>query len=448
MTATIAERTLRQVEKAAIPITGSPGDHDGLIELVGNARFVLLGEATHGTHEFYRERARITARLIEEKGFDAVAVEADWPDAYRVNRYVRGMNDDADAKTALGGFKRFPQWMWRNGDVVNFAEWLKDYNRDRPPKRRAGFYGLDLYSLYSSMDHVIRYLEKTDPEAALMAKRRYDCFEVHNRDPHAYGFGLRYRYTPSCQDEVAAQLKDMLALTLKNSTASPVGLDEKLFDALQNARLVRNAEEYYRTMFFGAVSSWNLRDTHMAETLKFLSRHLDNGKDQPSRIVVWEHNSHVGDASATAMGDEGETNIGQLIRNEFLGNAVLVGFTTDSGYVTAASDWDAPAERKRVRPALAGSYENLFHQSATADFFLSFRDDAPLRAALYGPRLERAIGVVYRPETERLSHYFSSHLSRQFDAVYHFDQTRAVEPLEKTMSWEKGEFPETFPTGI
>jgi erythromycin esterase-like protein len=435
------------IRDAAHPITGSADDYDLLLDLIGDAQVVLLGEASHGTHEFYHERARITRRLIEEEGFAAVAVEADWPDAYRVNRWVRGRSDDRDAFEALGDFERFPRWMWRNRDVLQFVDWLHRHNAEQPEDRRAGFYGLDLYSLFASMQEVIRFLEKVDPEAAARARHRYSCFDAFGEDTQAYGYAAEFGVTRSCEDQAVQQLlevqRDRAGLAERDGRVP----EDELFYTEQNARLVRNAEEYYRTMFRGRVDSWNLRDRHMSETLEALIGHLARG-GRRARVVVWEHNSHIGDALATEMGQLGEWNIGQLTRQRLGDQSMLIGFTTYSGTVTAASDWDAPAERKRVRPALPESFEALFHTVGIPDFLLPLRGDARLAEALDKPRLERAIGVIYRPESERVSHYFEARIPQQFDAVIHLDDTSAVEPLDWTAGWGEGEPPETFPTGL
>jgi erythromycin esterase-like protein/predicted phosphoribosyltransferase len=445
---TTDEGLLDAVRKAAHPLTGDAGDYDPLMELIGESRFVLLGEASHGTHEFYRERARITQRLIKEKGFTAVAVEADWPDAYRVNRYVRGASDDVDAEEALSDFRRFPRWMWRNSDVVDFVEWLRTHNDTvSSAGSKAGFYGLDLYSLHASMKAVIQYLERIDPDAASRARARYACFDHFGPDPQVYGFIAATDRSKSCRDEVVSQLVELRRRATEYARRDGRIAEDELFYAEQNARLVKNAEEYYRSMFFEEVSSWNLRDSHMVETLDALVAHLGR-QDGRAKIVVWAHNSHLGDAQATEMGQRGELNVGQLVREKYGRDAVLVGFTTHHGTVTAASDWGGVAERKRVRPALPGSCEALFHCALAARFLLTWRSNVAVGDALRDPRLERAIGVIYRPETERMSHYFQARLTQQFDAVLHFDETRAVEPLEYTSEWEAGEVPETFPFAV
>jgi erythromycin esterase-like protein len=449
MPETTITKLTQAVRDAAHPLTGEPTDYDPLMELVGDARFVLIGEASHGTHEFYRERAEITKRLIQEKGFTAVAVEADWPDAYRINRYVRAASEDAESTDALANFQRFPTWMWRNADVLNFVGWLRQYNDALPENAtKTGFYGLDLYSLYNSIEAVLNYLDKVDPEAARRARYRYSCFEHFGEDTQTYGYATSFGLSESCENEVVNQLVEMQRRAADYAQRDGRVPEDEYFYAEQNARLVKNAEEYYRKMFRGRISSWNLRDSHMAETLDNLVTHLDEHQEQPTKVVIWEHNSHLGDARATDMGAAGEFNVGQLVRQRYDRDAVLVGFSTHRGTVTAASNWGAPAERKRVRPALPESYEGLFHETGISRFLLNLRQENPAVVGLRQPRLERAIGVIYLPETERASHYFQARLPEQFDAILHFDETRAVEPLERTPQWETGEAPETFPYGV
>lgn len=429
-------------------LAGVERDYDPLLDMIGDSVIVLLGEASHGTHEFYRERARITQRLIEEKGFNAVAVEADWPDAYRVNRWVRGGGTDKNPLEALGGFLRFPRWMWRNRDVLDFIEWLHQHNQSRAGERGSvGLYGLDLYSLFASMEEVIRFLENVDPDAAKRARYRYSCFDAFGEDTQAYGYAAEFGLTRSCEDQAVQQLLELQRRAAALAQRDGMLPEDEIFYAEQNARLVTSAEEYYRTMFRGRVQSWNLRDRYMAETLEALVGHMERLGTQ-AKVVVWEHNSHIGDARATTMGDMGEWNVGQLARQRFDDDAVLVGFSTYQGTVTAATDWDGPAERKRVRPGLPESFEALFHGVAENNFLLIMRGNPVLEEALDEIRLERAIGVIYHPETERVSHYFEAQLPQQFDAVIHFDETRAVEPLDRTAGWDVGEVPETFPTGL
>ena len=444
--------TLSKINRAAIPLNFGATDYDSLLEWIGERRFVLIGEASHGTHEFYRERARITRRLIWEKGFNVVAIEGDWPDAYRVNRFVRGMGTDGNARDknprsenareALGDFLRFPAWMWRNMDVLAFVEWLRKFNNGRNAESQVGFYGLDLYSLHASIRAVLGYLDKVDPEGAQRARFRYACFDHFGEDPQAYGYAANFELSRNCEDDVVAQLVEM-----RRRSADLAQRDGRLdrdayFSAKQNARLIRNAERYYRAMFGGRAESWNVRDRHMAESLAWLFQTRPN-----ARIVVWAHNSHVGDASATEMAKQGEVNLGQLTRERFGDEVFLLGFTTYSGEVTAASQWEAPAERKIVRPALEGSYEAMLHQTRIPAFLLPMHD-YPVAQALAQPRLERAIGVIYQPQTERASHYLKCHLPNQFDAVIHIDRTKAVIPFERTSRWEAGEIPETYPYAV
>jgi erythromycin esterase-like protein len=431
---------------AAHVLDSAAPNYDGLLNAIGGARVVLLGEASHGTHEFYRERARLTRLLIETRGFNAVAVEADWPAAYRVNCFVRGASDDQTASEALDEFRRFPTWMWRNADVLDFAGWLREHNA-RTKGRQAGFYGLDLYSLRESMEAVLDYLDKVDPEAAQRARFRYSCFDAFGEDPQAYGYAASYSLSQNCEREVVTQLVEMRRQAAEHTRHDGAVAEDEQFFAEQNARLVKNAERYYRSMFEDQAASWNLRDRHMTETLNALLDHLSR-PGAPAKVVVWAHNSHLGDARATEMSARGELNVGQLVREQYGPLAFNLGFTTYTGTVTAARDWGQAAERRQVRPALPGSYEHLFHQTGQPRFWLDLRERTPLIDALHQPRLERAIGVIYRPETERRSHYFHARLPDQFDALLHIDETRAVEPLERSAEWVRGEVPETFPTGI
>jgi erythromycin esterase-like protein len=448
MQSTQTDTAAQAVRDEAIPLTGAGGDYDPLIDLIGDARFVLIGEASHGTHEFYRERARITRRLIDERGFAAVAVEADWPDAYRVNRFVRGVTGDS-AEGALDDFRRFPHWMWRNQDVLEFIAWLRERNDGLAAGGRsrdtAGFYGLDLYSLFTSIEAVLGYLDRVDPEAARRARARYGCFEEFRQDSQAYGFAAATGAAEPCEDKAVEQLVEMQR-SARRYTGGGQADDERFF-AEQNARLVQNAEEYYRSMFRGRTSSWNLRDQHMAETFDALCTHLSR-RQAGAKIVVWAHNSHLGDARATEMSSRGELNLGQLVRERHGRDAVLIGFSTYRGTVTAASDWDQPAERKRVRPGLAGSYERIFHDAGVPAFMLNLRQRRAANRELSEPRLQRAIGVIYRPDTERWSHYFESVLPHQFDVMLHFDETEALVPMERSATWETGEPEETYPTGL
>lgn len=435
------------LRQAIRPLVGSIHDIDPLLALVGDAHFVFLGEATHGTHDFYRMRAEITKRLITEKGFSAVCIEGDWPDAYRVNRYVRGAEDDAEAVESLGGFRRFPTWMWRNAEVLDFIAWLREYNDalgGSSPK--AGFYGLDLYSLFASIDAVIGYLDRVDPRAAQLARERYDCLAPYEHRTENYAYAV-FHGLQSCKDDVLAQLLDIQRRASAYAKTDGRAAEDEYFYAEQNARVAVEAENYYRTMLEEDTSSWNLRDTHMVDTLERLTQHIARTTGR-AKMVVWAHNSHVGDASATSMGRRGEINVGSLMRRRHGRNAVLVGFTTYTGTVTAAPEWHRPEERKRVRDARPDSYEGFFHELRVPSFYLPLRAHRPHLAGLPDSMLERAIGVVYKPETELVSHYFRANLLQQFDAVFHYDKTRAVEPLERTAVWEAGEVPETYPSGV
>jgi erythromycin esterase-like protein len=435
------------LREAAIPLNPE-NEVDRVLTVIGDSSLVLLGEATHGTHDFYDLRARITRRLIEERGFSAVAIEGDWPDAYRVNRFVQGEGAATDAIDALSGFQRFPTWMWRNTAVADFVSWLRDHNRRVPRKQhRAGFYGLDLYSLHASMREVVAYLAQHDPKAAQAARASYACFEEYGPDTEDYAWSSSRLGAETCEDAVTRQLMMLREKRGELLRSDGVEAGDEFFYAEQNARLAQNAERYYRTMFRGRTSSWNVRDTHMAETLEELMSHL-RSRGQSPKVVVWAHNSHLGDARATAMGAGGEINLGQLVRERFGAHAFLVGFTTYSGTVIAANDWGEPGRNRRVRPALPGSYEELFHDTGLPRFLLPMRLGSPATDALSQERLERAIGVIYRPETERLSHYFQANMAAQFDAVIHLDITRAVESLDNEAAWDPTEVAETFPSGV
>lgn len=427
-----------QIARACEPF-GSIGASDltPLLTRVGDARVVLIGEATHGTSEFYRMRERISRELIEKKGFNFVAIEGDWPDAARIDHYVRHAEYPPSEWTA---FARFPTWMWRNREVRGFVDWLRTYNAGRSQKqRRVAFHGLDLYSLHTSIRSVLDYLQDVDPETARVARARYGCLTPWQMDPATYGqAALTGRYR-TCETEVVGMLGDLL----KKRQAYAEHDGERFLDAVQNARLIANAEQYYRVMYYGSRASWNLRDTHMFDTLQALLAH--HGPE--SKGIVWAHNSHVGDASATDMSKRGEYNIGQLCRETFGDSCYTIGFGTDSGTVAAASDWDGPMEVKSVRAARPDSYEGLCHRTKVERFFLPLRSphDPSVIKRLEDARLERAIGVIYRPETELASHYFMSILPRQFDEYVWFDQTEAVHPLRTE---ELKGLPDTYPFGL
>jgi erythromycin esterase-like protein len=441
-------RVVAAIRREAHPLTGDVRDYDALMARIGDARIVLLGEASHGTHEFYRERARITKRLIRERGFTAVAIEGDWPDAHRANRYIGGARTDRDAEEALRGFKRFPAWMWRNADMLDLVGWLRTHNEGlHRSARRTGIYGLDLYSLSASVEAVTAYLETQDPDAAARARGRYECLQPFAADSARYGESVLLGVTEPCRRRVIEQLVELRRKAGDYLRHDGVLAEDEQFFAEQNATVVADAEEYYRTMFGDRAGSWNLRDRHMADTLDHLLAHLDR-HGGTARIVVWAHNSHIGDARATEMQARGELNLGQLMRERHGGDVVNVGFTTYTGTVTAASDWGAVAERKHVRRALEGSCEALLHATGIPALLLCPLPAGDSGRALREPRLERAIGVIYRPQTERQSHYFAAGVAHQFDALVHIDRTRAVEPLERTPAWQRGEPPETYPTAL
>ncbi len=401
-----------------------------------NARVVLLGEASHGTSEFYRARAAITRRFVVAHGFTIITAEADWPDAASFDRYIRDRPKPAHAEPP---FRRFPTWMWRNTDIEALVEDLRTINLAREPNERAGFYGLDLYNLSASMRAVIDYLERIDPEAARLARRRYGCLTPWEKEPQLYGRLANARGYAQCEPGVVKMLSELCAKQLEYTAKD----GDSFLDASANARLVKNAEAYYRVMYQGAAESWNLRDTHMFETLCQI---LD-AKGENAKAIVWAHNSHIGDARHTAMGwEREELNLGQLCRERFGDDAVLIGFGTHEGSVACASDWDEPMAVKAVNPSLRNSVERLAHASGIDRFLLDLRNaSAELTMHLSKPRLERFIGVIYRPETERWSHYVECSLAQQFDAYVWFEQTSAVTPLPTQV---KHAVPETFPFGV
>ena len=419
-------------------------DLDALLDRIGDARLVLLGEASHGTSEFYRMRARITRELIERKGFDFVAAEADWPDAAELDAYVRHHPKERPHKKP---FQRFPRWMWANTDVLEFIHWLREFNEPHSkgsPEELVGFHGMDLYSMHASMEAVIHYLEDVDPEAAEVARDRYGCLAPWQNDPVLYGRAVLSGRFDECENEVMAMLRDLLEARM-----SYIRRDGNRFvDAIQNARLVANAERYYKSMYRGSVSSWNLRDQHMFETLELLLSVYGEG----SKGIVWAHNSHLGDAAHTEMGERGEHNVGQLCREEFGDDAYLVGFGTHTGTVAAASDWDEPMQVMEVQPSHPRSYERVAHESGVERFFLPLRspDDPEVRKRLEEKRLERAIGVIYRPRTELQSHYFRASLPNQFDEWIWFDESEAVTPISEKSPEELDEMglPDTYPFGV
>ena len=409
---------------------------DPLLQRIGDARVVLLGEASHGTSEFYTMRARITQRLIEEKGFNIIAAEADWPDAARIDHYVRDRSVPASEWEA---FARFPTWMWRNEEVRAFVDWLHEHNKTKAYDFRTGFYGLDLYSLYNSVRATVQYLEDVDPDLAMVARHRYGCLSPWEADPAAYGHAALTGAYRACEGDVTKMLVELR--TKQQDYAWHDG--ERFLDATQNAQIIANAERYYRVMYYGSRASWNLRDWHMFDTLQTLLQF----HGEQAKAVIWAHNSHVGDASATEMSARGEHNIGELCRKAFGTQSYHIGFGTDHGTVAAASAWDGPMEVKTVRPAHPQSYERLFHLTNTPGLLLPMRagHELDLTEELAKPRLERAIGVIYRPETELASHYFEAELPRQFDEFIWIDRTTAIAPLS---TGQMPGLPDTYPFGL
>lgn len=435
------------VARIARPLYGED-ELDELIDLFGNARFVLLGAASHGTHEFYDLRAALTRKMIAQRGFAAVTIEGDWPEALRVDRYVRLIGDDETAGEALAGFRRFPPWMWHNRDVESFVDWLRTYNGRGLPETRAGFYGLDLYALHASIATVLSYLDDFDPEAAVVARDRYASFDHAAGEPERYAGTSPRGIAPELQDELVAQLVETQRRRAARSGRAPAG--DAWCTAMQHAHVVRDAGAYYRALFGDRTEAWNLRDTHMADTLDMLADQL--GQDgKPARLIVWAHNAHVGDASATSLGQEGQTSLGALIRKRHADEVALVGFTTHTGVVECAPDWDEPGERADVRPSLRGSWEDLFHDVGIARFTVN--STALKRVIGDGvERLHRTIGAVYRSDTERRSHYYHSRLADQYDVIVHIDETHAVEPLEPPaqppLRQREDGSPESYPSGI
>lgn len=408
---------------------------DGLLERIGNARVVLIGEASHGTSEFYAMRERITRRLIADRGFNIVAAEADWPDAARIDHYVRHRDTQPSEWMA---FARFPTWMWRNSETRAFVDWLHEYNAGRDYAQRTGFYGLDLYSLYTSMRAVLDYLQDVDPQLAKVASHRYGCLTPWESDPAAYGHAAITGRYKQCADDVAHVLAELnnKRMVLAESDS------ESFMDASQNAQIVANAEAYYRIMYYGSRASWNLRDSHMFETLNQVMAFRGEG----AKAVVWAHNSHIGDARATEMSIRGEHNIGQLCTTAFGDTCYRIGFGTNHGTVAAASEWDGPLQIKSVMPSHPQSYEHQFHRTGISGLITPLRNTSnELLAELNKPRLERAIGVIYRPETELASHYFEAELPRQFDEYIWLNETKAITPLDTDVL--QG-VPETYPFGI
>jgi erythromycin esterase-like protein len=436
-----------ELEKAAFPLTGAMTDYDDIIHAARGKKFVMIGEATHGTQEFYAMRAAITQRLIQELEFDAVAVEADWPEACNVNRYVSLM-EDGTAQQALEGFERFPAWMWRNTEVLHFIAWLQGWNArfSRPRAKNSppvGFYGLDLYSMNASMHAVINYLDKVDPVAATRARNSYSSID------HFMDNLSKSALMDSCEQDIVLRLAELQRKAHEYINNDGLTASDENFFAIQNAKVVRNAEQYYRAMLTGRRGAWNIRDKHMFETLQSLSDHFGKRKGREAKVVVWAHNSHVGNAAATEQGQQrNEVNLGQLVCEAYGADVLLIGFSTSHGAVTAASGWDEPVECVNINPPFPGSYEEIFHHVNCKNFLLDLRVNNNATDLLMQPRLQRAIGGVYRPMTERQSHYFQTCLPEQFDFMIHIDSTTAVQPLETIPQWHRGNMDETYPFGV
>ena len=432
------EKLVDLISEASEPLLKNSEDpYASLLENIGDARVVMIGEASHGTHEFYQARIDITKKLITEKGFMGVAIEGDWPDAYHVHRYIQGEGDRDDSEQALQHFKRFPTWMWRNTTIPPFLTWLREHNDAiQNPSHRLGFYGLDLYNMNGSMHAIIDYLGNVDPKQAERVIQYYSCFDHMDLDPQAYGYLAEAGLKKNCIDEVIAVLYELQqhAFNYVHKEDHKTRTEDAYFSAIQNARLIKNAENYYRSLFRKDLDSWNIRDRHMVEILGVLLEQLALQFNKPSKLVVWAHNSHVGDARATEMSERGEVNVGQLVREQYSAT-YNIGFSTYDGYVTAAYNWDEPAEQKKINPGIPGSYEDLFHRTQHKNFSLNLMKNKDLEHLLQLPRLQRAIGVIYRPETERMSHYFFTHLTRQFNSIIHVDRTEALRPLEVNPEW-------------
>ena len=413
------------VREAARPIAGPPTDYSDILAAAAGARRVLLGESTHGTHEYYRERGRITERLIREQGVNAVAIEGDWSATHRVNLYVRGLGSDRSAEQALGGYTNFPVWMWANADFRDFVERLRALNLERPPGQRVGIYGMDVYDLFEAAEAVQAYLKASAPEAAGRAARHYRCFSGYGRDRWAYGTATRNK-RKICRTQAEAVLAEVRRLP---RPADPEEA-EAWFGAVRAAASVAGAEDYFRTAATGSLA-WNVRDRRMADNAEEIADHAQALSGRPGKLAMWAHNSHVGDARATSAANRGELNLGQLMRQRHGKAAFLIGFFSHSGTVFAAPEWDAYGRRYDMRRALRGSHSALFHAAGLPAFSLLIRATPAVPRLLSPPMNQRAIGVVYLPGSERTAHYFTARLADQFDAIVYFDRTGAVAPLRR-----------------
>jgi erythromycin esterase len=410
-------------------------DLDALIDDICERPIVMLGEASHGTHEFYTWRSAISKRLIQEKGFNFIAVEGDWPDCYKVNRFVKGNKDAGETvRDVLMNFDRWPTWMWANWEVAALAEWMREYNQSLPVDKKTGFYGLDVYSLWDSLREMVSYLDKEDPQAAQSVRKAILCFEPYEENEHVYA---KYSLTEhSCRDHVIGLLKEV---RMKADFLN--GDREAGFNTEQNALIAVNAEKYYRSMIGFDNERWNVRDTHMMETLDRLLKFHGNN----SKAIVWEHNTHIGDARATDMKRAGMINIGQLAREQYGPDKVyLAGFGTYSGTVVASESWGAAMKIFEVPFARVGSIEHLLHRQSSSNYYLLFNtEDLQKR---YGTAMRhRAIGVVYDPDRELSGNYVRTKLSQRYDAFIFLDQTTALHPFH--MKPHDTKMPETFPFG-
>ncbi|MFU8797911.1 MAG: erythromycin esterase family protein [Gammaproteobacteria bacterium] len=417
------EKLLVLLEKHLIPCNiHDPCFCEKISNLIGDARIVLMGEATHGTVEFYQARMALSEYLIREKGFHAIALEGDWAPVHAIHRYCKHHDKVRSPEAALEGFKRFPVWMWRNTAMLDF---IKKIRKNNP----ISFYGLDLYGLNDSMQAVSDYFKQYHPTEAKKVMQRYACLDNVSVSPQMYSYLIEQKLKKSCVKEVTAQFIETQRIISQHIFLNP-NEKENQFCALQNARVVQNAENYYRTLLEHSSITWNIRDRHMADTLHNIMAYLEDIHRVPAKVIVWAHNSHVGDARATEMSERQEINLGQLVRERFHTSSFLLGFSTAEGHVTAATAWDGLAEHKVVRSPIQGSYESLFHAAKEKNFIVNLRTDTPLTHLLKSPQLQRAIGVIYRPEAERISHYYFSRLPYQFDAIVHLDKTNSIVPLE------------------
>jgi erythromycin esterase-like protein len=411
------------ISEAATPISGGDQDYAAIMAATQNVRRFMLGESTHGTSEFYRERGRLTEQLIQTHGANAVAIEGDWSPTWRVNLYVRGLSGDRKAAEALRGFTNFPQWMWPNADFADFIERLRASNLSKPEAQRVGVYGMDLYDIFNAADSVLAYLRTRDLNAATRAEKLYRCFRPYKRSTSAYGEATVGGRT-SCQKE--AEAVTGIVATIRRPSEPRAA--EEHFAAVRAAASVKAGEEYFRVAYGGSLA-WNARDRSMERTVEDIAAHAEAQTGRPGKVVIWSHNSHTGDARATDMRNRGELNLGQLMRERHGDAAFLVGYFAHGGTVCAAPGWDERGRTYEMRPAIPGSHAALLRASGTPAFSLLIRGNKELVRLLEAPLEQRAIGVVYRPDSERQSHYFRASLSSQFDAVVYFNRSTAVTPL-------------------